>query len=69
MDNIKEIIVALLPVIIINYAIVAYCLFLIHKRGVANLSKLAWTLIVLFVNGFGWILFLLLGRRKTYEDQ
>jgi hypothetical protein len=59
---------SLLPILLINYAIVIYCIFKIHSEGVENLSKLWWTLIVLFVNGFGWILFLLFGRRKHNDS-
>lgn len=52
------------PLLAISIAIQLYCLVLIIRHGTRNLSKLVWTLIVLLVSTFGWIAFLLFGRKS-----
>lgn len=59
-----DLIKMIMPLIILNYAVVAWCIWLIIKKGVRNLSKVIWVIIVLVVNGFGPIIFLIFGRKK-----
>lgn len=63
-----ELIKLFLPLIILNYAMAIFCLVLIWKKGTQNLTPLLWTLIVLIVNGFGAIAFLLLGRKRHHDS-
>lgn len=60
----SELLLALIPVLAIQFCLVVYCLVKIFRQGTANLNKWIWALIVLFVNLFGPILFLAVGRRK-----
>ncbi len=66
--KVSEIIKLLLPLIVVNYLVVAYCIYSIWTKGTENLTKPIWTIIVLFISGFGVIGFLLLGRKKTYDQ-
>jgi hypothetical protein len=58
----KELLLMLLPVIVLQIGLLIYCLFDLRKNGVRNLNKIAWVLIILFVNMFGPIAYLLIGR-------
>lgn len=62
-----DLIKMLMPLIILNYTLAACCLWIIIKKGVRNLNKVVWSLIVLFVNGFGPVLFLIFGRKNSYD--
>ena len=69
LETIIEYIAVLLPLAVIQLGLMIFCLVKIHKDGVGNLNKLAWTLIVIFINMFGPIIFLLVGRKKdTYDS-
>lgn len=59
-----EIIMMLIPLIIIQVSLAIYCIVKILKEGVNNLSVPIWIGIVLFVNMFGPIAYLLFGRKK-----
>ena len=63
-----EIIKLLLPIIILEFALKAFCIYLIVKNGVKNLSKPIWIIIVLVVSTIGSVSFLLFGRREYYND-
>ncbi len=62
-----DLIKMLMPLIILNYTLAAFCLWMIITKGVRNLNKVIWSLIVIFVNGFGSILFLIFGRKNIYD--
>jgi len=62
-----DLIKILMPLIILNYTLAAWCLWMIIKNGVRNLNKVIWSLIVLFVTGFGSVLFLIFGRKNIYD--
>lgn len=66
--SIIEITKLLLPVIIIEIALKAFCIYLIAKNGVKNLSRPIWVIIVLVVSTIGSVSFLLFGRREYYND-
>lgn len=53
------------PLLVLNYSVVIFCLFLIWKRGTENLSRVIWSLIVVFINILGPVAFLVIGRKKT----
>lgn len=59
----KELVLILLPLVGIQIGLDIYCLIKILKYGTANLNKWIWAAIVIFINLFGAILFLLFGRR------
>ncbi|MBN2051753.1 MAG: PLDc_N domain-containing protein [Spirochaetales bacterium] len=59
----REMVLALIPVIVLNYGLAAYCIIDMVKRGRPRyLPKAAWIPIVLFVQIFGSVAYLLLGR-------
>lgn len=60
-----EIIRLIWPLLVIEGVIRIYCLVLIWRQGVRNLSKWGWTALVLVVNLFGWAAFLTLGRKSA----
>lgn len=65
-DNLlsTEALVAIIPLFLIQFSLVVYCVVNIFKYGVANLNKLVWIVIVIFVNLLGPIIYLMVGRRK-----
>lgn len=67
-ETIIEYIAVLLPLAVIQIGLMIFCLVKINKEGVGNLSKLAWILIVIFINLFGSILYLVVGRKKDNYD-
>jgi len=67
-ETILEYIAILLPLLLIQIGLMIFCLVKIHREGVGNLNKLAWTLIVIFINMFGPIIFLIIGRKKDNYD-
>lgn len=50
------------PILILQLGLVIYCLVDIRKNGVRNLNIPAWVVIVLFINMFGAIAYLIFGR-------
>lgn len=60
----REYLLILIPYIVLEVSLKGFCIWKICKEGVGNLSKGAWLVIVLIVNLFGPILFLMLGRRR-----
>lgn len=59
-----EYLLLLLPVVVIQYGLAIFCIVKILREGVANLNKLAWVLICLFVNLIGPVIFLIVGRKR-----
>jgi len=64
MDIIREYLLVILPLVVLEFSLKGFCLWKLYKEGSANLSKGLWTLIILLVSFFGSILFLTLGRRR-----
>lgn len=60
-----EAIKLLWPLLLIELAVRVYCIVLIWRDGVRNLSKWAWTAIVGLIGLFGWIAFLSFGRKTA----
>lgn len=56
------------PIIALHFCLMLFCIYNIFKNGVRNLSKRIWILIVVFLQIFGPISFLMFGRKKGYDD-
>jgi len=65
--TILEFIKLILPFVVLEIGLKLFCLYLILKNGVRNLSKVIWSLILL-VQVVGPISFLLFGRRRDFND-
>lgn len=65
-DNLlsTEALVTIIPLILIQFSLVIYCVVNIFKYGVANLNKWAWVVIVIFGSLLGAVAYLMIGRRK-----
>lgn len=61
-----DILLLVLPLILLQLGLAVFCIVKIFKEGVQNLNQVAWTLICLFANLIGPIIFLIVGRRKEY---
>lgn len=57
------------PLLIVELALYTYCIINILKKGVRNLNKPLWIVIVLLINMFGAIAYLAVGRRRWEDDQ
>jgi len=64
----KELIILLIPVILLQAGLAIYCITKILKEGVEIGNKALWIVIVLIVNLFGPIAFLIIGRKKYVND-
>ena len=68
-DTITQNIMILLPILLLQLGLMIFCIVKILKDGVGNLNKPVWLLIVIFINLFGPILFLIAGRKRdTYDS-
>lgn len=63
-----EIIKLLAPLIMIQFGLAAWCVIDILRKGVKNLSKGLWIVIVVVINLIGPIIYLTLGRKKWEDD-
>jgi amino acid transporter len=59
-----EIIKLLLPLIMVQLGLIVFCLYKLTKDRVKYLPKWAWALIIIFVNLFGPIIYLFIGRER-----
>ena len=66
MMNLNELLPVILPLAALQLGLAIFCIVKIFKDGVQNLNKAAWTLICLFFNLIGPIVFLIAGRKKEY---
>jgi hypothetical protein len=62
-----DILLLVLPLVVLQLGLAIFCIVKIFKEGVQNLNKVAWTLICLFCNLIGPIVFLIVGRRKEFS--
>jgi glucose uptake protein GlcU len=55
---------ALLPLVLIEVGVVIYCIVDLYKpeRRVRGGNKVVWLLIILLISTFGWLAYLLVGR-------
>lgn len=61
--NISTLLLIAVPFALIHYGLAIYCIIDIVKHDVKNLNKVGWILIVLLINIFGSVAYLLFGRR------
>ena len=59
-----EIIKLLAPLLIIQFALIVFSLFKLTRDRVKYLPKWGWALIIIFVNLFGPIIYLMIGRER-----
>jgi amino acid transporter len=59
-----EIIKLLMPLIILQFGLIVFCLYRLTKDRVKYLPKWAWALIIIFVNLFGAVIYLFAGRER-----
>jgi len=61
----REMVQLIAPIIILQLTLALFCLFKLKGDKVKYLPKWAWALIVLFVNLFGPVLYLVFGRERN----
>lgn len=59
-----EIIKLLAPIIIIQLVLVIFTLFRLTRDKVKYLPKWGWVLVIIFINLFGPIIYLIVGRER-----
>jgi hypothetical protein len=59
-----EILALASPLVLIQLGLAVFCFVKILKEGTANLNKVLWSIIVIFVNFLGPLAFLLIGRKR-----
>lgn len=59
-----EILKLLSPILIVNFALMVFCLFRLSKDKVRYLPKWGWAPVIMFVTFFGSLFFLILGRER-----
>jgi hypothetical protein len=64
METLKELLPLLIPVILLELALMAVALVDLVRRERTRGPKWAWALVIVFVNLVGPILYLLLGREE-----
>ncbi|TVP86091.1 MAG: PLDc_N domain-containing protein [Acholeplasmataceae bacterium] len=63
MDRLLELLPLLIPLILIQIGLAVYALIVLHRaKRVRGDSKLLWALVIIFINLFGPVIFLFLGR-------
>lgn len=63
-----ELVKLLMPVIVFQVGFALFCVIMIWRKGVRNLNKPLWTVIVIFINLIGPVIFLLMGRKRWSDD-
>jgi len=64
METLKELLPLLIPVILLELALMAVALVDLVRRERTRGPKWAWALVIVFVNLIGPVLYLLLGREE-----
>lgn len=57
-----------IPLIIIEYGLMIYAIVQLARNEVAYLPKWGWTLIIIFINIIGPVVFLIVGKKKEIEN-
>ncbi len=64
MPELREILPLLIPLILVQLGLAVYSLILLkNAKTVRGNSKLLWIFIIVFINLFGPIIFLIIGRQ------
>lgn len=64
MDTIRELLPFLIPIVLLQLALIAFALYDLIRRPQANGPKWAWAVIIVLVNFIGPIAYFLIGRRE-----
>ncbi|NOZ51476.1 MAG: PLDc_N domain-containing protein [Chloroflexi bacterium] len=64
MENLNSLIPYLIPIVLLELALVVFALVDLRRRPNTKGPKWAWALVILFVNLIGPILYLLFGREE-----
>jgi hypothetical protein len=59
-----EIVKLLAPLLVIQFALIIFALFKLTRDRVKYLPKWGWALIIIFLNLFGPIIYLMIGRER-----
>lgn len=61
-----KLLLALIPLAIIDLGMVIYCVVDLYRpdRRVRGGNKLLWLLVILLVSTLGWVIYLLVGREE-----
>lgn len=61
-----RLIIGLAPLVLIDLGMLVYCIVDLYKpdRHVRGDNKLIWLLVILLINTFGWMIYLLVGREE-----
>lgn len=65
--NTMEILKLFAPFIVFQLGLLLYCIIDILRKGVRNLNKPLWIVIV-FINTIGPVAYLVLGRKRWSDD-
>lgn len=69
MDQLKEFLPVIIPLVIIQFGLMIFAVLDVLKRPkTKNLSQVIWLLIVVFVSMAGPILYFVIGRGELDED-
>ena len=63
-----EIVKLLFPLILFQFGLALFCLIQVWRKGVRNLNKWIWTLIVLCLSLIGPVSYLIFGRKQYGHD-
>lgn len=64
MSETMEILKLLAPLILLEFALKIFCLISLKKDKVKYLPKIGWVLVIVIINTFGPISYLIFGRKK-----
>jgi hypothetical protein len=67
--ELKDLIVYLIPIVVIQLGLQIFCIVNIARKGVRNLNKVMWIIIVVVFELLGAIAFLLFGKRGWDNDK
>jgi hypothetical protein len=59
-----QIIKLLAPLLVLQFGLIVFCLYKLSKDKVKYFPKWAWALIIVFINIFGAIIYLFIGRER-----
>jgi hypothetical protein len=62
MEQLQEVLPLLVPILIIQIALVVYALLDLIRRPITRGPKWLWLLVILFINLIGPIVYLIVGR-------
>lgn len=65
MEELRELIPLLIPILIIQLALIVVALLDLSKRTETNGPRWLWVIIIIFLNMLGPILYFLVGRKES----